>query len=97
MVTRVGGQRRRTRRTFSKEPRRRGKVNISSFFQEFKPGDKVCLQFESSVATGRYFHRFHGNTGVIGKKQGDCYEVIVRVSKNHKPIFVHPVHLKRLK
>ena len=97
MVKRVGGARKRTRRTFSKAPRKQGKVSISSYFQEFKKGDKVCLQFESSVPTGRYFHRFHGNTGEIGKKQGDCYEVIIRVSKNHKPLFIHPVHLKRLK
>jgi len=96
MSKRLGGARRRTRRTFAKETRDKGKVRISKYLEEFKPGDKVCLQFEPSVAEGRYFHRYHSNMGHIKARRGDCYEVIVRVSKNERTLFVHPVHLKRI-
>jgi ribosomal protein L21E len=96
MSKRLGGARRRTRRTFKKDARTNGKVNISKFFQDFKKGDKVCLQFESSVMAGRYFHRYHGNLGTINQKRGDCYEVIIRVSKNDRKLFIHPVHLQRI-
>lgn len=96
MSKRIGGARRRTRRTFKKEPRTHGKLNISKYFAEFKEGDKVCLQYEPSVQEGRYFHRYHGNVGQIHAKRGDCYEVVVRVSKNNRTLFIHPVHLKKL-
>jgi ribosomal protein L21E len=96
MSKRLGGARRRTRRTFAKEGRDKGKVKIADYLAEFKQGDKVCLQFESSVPDGRYFHRYHSNTGLIQSKRGDCYEVVIRVSKNNRTLFVHPVHLKKI-
>ncbi|MEK6848962.1 MAG: 50S ribosomal protein L21e [Nanoarchaeota archaeon] len=96
MGQRLGGARRRTRRTFKKDARTAGKISIAKYFAEFKKGDNVCLQFEPSCMEGRYFHRYHGNRGHIKGKRGDCYEVIVRVSKNDRSLFVHPVHLKKL-
>ena len=96
MGQRLGGARHRTRRRFAKEPRTRGKISIAQYLQQFKAGDKVCLQFEPSVPEGRYFHRYHSAMGIIAKKQGDCYEVVVRVSKNFRKLYVHPIHLKRL-
>ncbi|HSU72586.1 MAG TPA: 50S ribosomal protein L21e [Candidatus Binatia bacterium] len=96
MSKRLGGARRRTRRTFAKETRDRGKVRISKYLEEFKTGDKVCLQYEPSVQEGRYFHRYHANIGHIKAKRGDCYEVEIRVTKNKRILLIHPVHLKRI-
>ncbi len=96
MSQRVGGARRRTRRTFKKDARTAGKVSIAKYLEAFKVGDKVCLQFEPSCMEGRYFHRYHGNQGKIASKRGESYEVVVRVSKNDRILFVHPVHLKKI-
>jgi len=96
MVKRIGGFRRKTRHKLKKPVRRRGKVPISRYFQDFKKDDKVQLVAEPSIHKGLYFPKYHGKYGTIKGKKGRCYEVKIKAVKKEKIIIVHPVHLKRI-
>jgi len=96
MVKRTGTNRRKTRGIQSKNIRAKGKINVNSYFQEFKPGEKALLSLESGVQNGLYFRRFHGKIADIVRKTGQCYELKVMDGKE-KTIVVHPVHLKKIK
>jgi large subunit ribosomal protein L21e len=41
------------------------------------------------------FRRFHGRTGRIVGKQGECYYVEIRDGNSMKKVLAHPVHLKK--
>lgn len=84
-----------TRQKFTKDFRNRGKISIRKFFQEFKEGDRVILKVESSYHKGRYYPRFHGRSGFVNGKAGDCYTVLIRDGGKAKKIICHPVHLQR--
>jgi len=96
MVTRIGGQRRKTRNTMSKTRRARGKLSLRAYLQEFQPGQKVALKAEPSVQSGLYFRRFHGRIGQVSKRLGTCYEILLNDGGKEKKLIVHPVHLKAL-
>ena len=93
-MKRTGSLRRKTRSKLKKNYRRKGKVNISKYLQEFNIGDKVYLDAEPSVQKGMYHPRFHGKSGTIIGKTGSCYEVKFKENKSYKIFIVHPVHLK---
>lgn len=95
MVQRIGGGRRKTRLTYRKHIRSKGKLSISRFLQEFKHGDRVVLKTEPAYQKGMYFRRFHGRSGLVTKKIGECYEVEIVDGNKSKRLIVHPVHLKR--
>jgi large subunit ribosomal protein L21e len=97
MAKKKGGMRRRTRNTFKKGIRQKGKISITNFFNEFKKGDAVRLKADSSVHHGLYFHRFHGRAGIVQAKKGRCYEVLIKDLNKQKMLIVHPAHLQRLK
>ncbi len=97
MSKRVGGSRHRTRRTFKKDMRQRGKISISRYFDVFKPGDRVCLNAETAIQGGLYHERYHGRMGTVKAKRGFCYEVAVPDGGTTKTMCLHPAHLKRLK
>ena len=94
MVTRIGGQRRKTRSMMRNQRRCRGKMSLRAYFQELSPGQKVALKAEPCVQKGTYFRRFHGKVGLVSKRLGTCYEVLVRDGAKEKKLIVHPVHLK---
>jgi len=96
-MKRVGGFRRKTRHKLKKNKRERGKISITRYLQEFKPGDKVCLKAEPAVQKAMYFPRFHGRTGIVKGKRGSCYEIKIKDGNKIKTIITHPVHLKRIK
>ncbi len=96
MVKRIGRSRRKTRHSMKKNVRNKGKISISSYFQEFKEGDKVTLKAEPAFQKGMYFRRFHGRKGVVKKKTGKCYEVMLKDKGKQKMLIVHPVHLKKV-
>ncbi len=96
MVTRIGGQRRKTRGKFSKRRRQQGKLSLRAYLQELEPGTKVALKAEPSIQRGLYFRRFHGRVGEVARRLGTCYEVLVRDGSKEKKLIVHPVHLRRL-
>lgn len=94
MTQRIGGFRRKTRHKLSKGIKQKGKVSLKRYFQEFKEGDKVCLSAEPSVHDGMYFPRFHGKVGEVIRRQGKCYEILIKDFTKPKKVLVHPVHLK---
>lgn len=95
-MKRIGGARRKTRHIMKKEPRSRGKLSLSKYFQKLSQGDKVCLKAEPAIQKGMYFRRFHGKAGIINGKRGNCYSVIIKDHNKEKELIVHPVHLKKL-
>ena len=97
MANRRGSYRRKTRKLMSKHFRERGKISLTKYFAEYKDGDKVTLKAEPAVQKGIYHLRFHGRTGVIKAKQGECYKVEIIDGSKPKDLIVHPIHLARLK
>ncbi len=96
MGSRIGGSRRKTRHTFTKENRQRGKISISRYLQKFNEGDKVYLDVEPAVHSGTYCRRFIGKTATVKKRSGKCYEVAIKDGNKPKTLIVHPVHLKKV-
>jgi len=96
MVQRIGGFRRKTKHKLSKKVRERGKMSISRYFDNYIAGERVVLVAQPSYQKGMYFPRFHGKTGIIAKKQGNCYLVKINDINKPKIVLVHPVHLKRI-
>lgn len=95
-MQRIGGARRKTRSIMRKPLRERGKLSVSRYFQKYSEGDKVCLKAEPSVQKGIYFRRFHGKTGIIESKRGNCYNVRIKDINKEKVLIIHPIHLKKL-
>ena len=95
MTKRIGGMRRKTREKLSRPKSQKGKVSITRYFQVLKKGDRVRLAANSSVHHGMYFPRFHGKTGVVLQKKGNCYEIQIYDFTKAKTLIVHPVHLKK--
>ncbi len=94
MTKRIGGFRRKTRNKLKKNIRKRGKISLTRYFQEFNENDRVILSAEPAVQKGMYFPRFHGLTGIVKGKKGNCYEIIIKDGGKQKTLVVHPVHLK---
>jgi large subunit ribosomal protein L21e len=95
MVQRIGGFRRKTRYKLKRDKRQRGKLNLRRYLEEYKPGEKVLLKPDSIVQKGMFNPRFIGRVGVISKKQGACYEVIIFDGKKEKKLISHPIHMTR--
>ena len=97
MAKRVGGFRRKTRNKLRRNIRQRGRIDIKRYLQSFFVNEKVNLSADSSYQDGMYYPRFHGKTGIVTGKQGDCYKVSIKDGDKLKKLIVHPVHLKRVK
>ena len=95
-MKRIGGSRRKTRYISRKHYSQKGKVSFKHYFQSFKDGEKVLLQWDSGVSKGMYFPRFYGKSGVIKGKRGQCYEIQFLDGKKDKTLIAHPVHLRRI-
>lgn len=95
MSRRIAGFRRKTRNKLKKKPEEKGKIRIRRFLQSFSDGDYVSFDAESAYQKGMYLPRFHGRTGIIAGRQGDCYKVKMRDGGKDKVLIVHPVHLRR--
>lgn len=96
MAQRIGGTRRKTRHKLQKDIRKKGKISLTRFFQEFKTGENVLLDIEPAVHKGMYHPRFHSKVGVITSKAGKCYNVAIKDGDKKKILIVHPVHLRRM-
>ena len=81
----------------TKHYREKGKISFTKYFADYKEGDKVTLKAEPAVQKGIYHLRFHGKTGIVKGKQGNCYNVEIKDGNKPKVLVVHPVHLARLK
>ncbi|MBI4141911.1 50S ribosomal protein L21e [Candidatus Woesearchaeota archaeon] len=95
MGRRKGGYRRKKRLLFRKETRKRGKISLTQYVQEFNKGERVQLSVEPAIQTGMYHPRFYGKSGIVKSKQGTCYNVQIHDGNKEKTVVVHPVHLKR--
>lgn len=95
MTKRIGGFRRKTRSKLKKTPRTHGKINLNRYLQEFKINERAVLHAEPAYHKGMYLPRFHGKSGLIKGKQGDCYIIAIKDGGKNKNLIVHPLHLKR--
>lgn len=91
------GKRSKSRHKFRKGIRQHGMTSVNVMLQQFSKGDKVHIVANSSIHRAIPFRRFHGSTGVVEGKQGECYKVKIKDINKQKIILVHPAHLKRQK
>lgn len=75
--------------------RAKGKISIRQFLQAFLPGDRVHLTLEPAIHKGMFHPRFSGKNGIIKKKTGSCYEVVIKDINKEKVLVAHPVHLRK--
>lgn len=94
-MARIGGSRRKKESIFTKKARQKGKISHRAYLKEFSPGDKVVLKLEPGVQHAVYLPRYHGKSGVVKKRQGECYAVEIKDGDKPKTVIVHPVHLKQ--
>jgi large subunit ribosomal protein L21e len=94
MVRKSKGTNFRTRRIFSKHPRKRGLPSLSRTLAEYEVNSKVNIIIEPSVQKGRPHRRFHGKTGLVLEKRGQAYVVRVTDGNSYKKIITRPEHLK---
>lgn len=97
MTNRIGGDRRKTRRLMSKQVRQHGKISLSSYLANYKPGDKVLLCTEPAIQRGSYNPRFHGRIATVTGKRGECYELEFKDLNKTKQLIIHPIHLRHVK
>lgn len=98
MTARKGkGLRRKSRDKLSKNIRERGKIKIREILKELNIGDIVSIKIDPSYHIGMPHPRFHGLTGKVINKRGDCYEIEINDKGKRKIIIAHPAHLKLLK
>ena len=71
------------------------KVGISRHLQEFKEGEKVSIDIDSSEHSGMPLPRYQGRTAEVKRKQGMAYLVEIKDGGKAKTLVVHPAHLKR--
>lgn len=94
MVKKSKGFNFRTRKIFSKHPRKRGLPSLSRTLANYEVNSKVNIVIEPSVQKGRPHRRFHGKTGVVLEKRGQAYLIQVSDGKSFKKIIARPEHLK---
>jgi large subunit ribosomal protein L21e len=94
MVKKSKGTNFRTRRIFSKHPRKRGLPSLSRMLAEYEVNSKVNIIIEPSVQKGRPHRRFHGKTGVVLEKRGQSYLIQVTDGNSTKKVIARPEHLK---
>ena len=79
-----------------KSKREKGKIKLSSYFQEFKEGERVAVKRELSVQP-KFPKQIQGRSGVVNGKRGNYYIVKISDLNKRKTYVIHPVHLKKLK
>ncbi len=87
---------RKSRQKLTKSIREKSKLNIAKYLQTFEDGESVALKVDSAYQRGMYNLRFHGKTGVVVGKQGNCFKVKIKDFAKEKTLIVHPVHLKKI-
>jgi len=78
-----------------KTVRTRGKLQLSKYFQEFKPGDSVAVVREPSI-TASFPERMQGRTGVVEYKRGKAYMIKIKDMEKEKQFLIEPIHLKKI-
>lgn len=96
MAKRIGTSGRKTRHKLTKSFKRKGKISISNYFQNFNAGDRVCLSVEPAHHGGMYHLRFMGKIGIVKARRGRCFEIAINDRGKEKTLIAHPIHLKRV-
>jgi len=78
-----------------KRVRTRGKLQLSRYFQELNPGDRVAVVKEASV-TSSFPKRLQGRTGNVKGKRGRLYIVKINDQKKEKEYLIGSIHLKKI-
>lgn len=79
----------------SKNPREKGKLKLSKYFQELKEGDRVSVKEELSLQP-RFPKRLQGRAGVVIGKRGHVYMVRIKNQAKEKDFLIAPIHLNRI-
>lgn len=69
------------------------KFKPETYLKEFKVGDRVVINIDSTSKRGMPHSRFQGNMGDITKKIGNAY--MVKITNKNKTVIVNPEHLKK--
>lgn len=80
----------------TKNIKERGMPKVNDMMKTFETGDLAAIIINPSIHDGMPHHGFHGYTGRIVGKQGDCYMVSIKVGGVTKNILSAPVHLKKI-
>ncbi len=92
----TSGRRIKTRSLLRKNVREKGIKPPSYLLQDYKPGDKVVLKYDSAIHKGMPHKRFYGRIGIITGKRGGAYVLQVVDGDKTKTLIARPEHLKRL-
>lgn len=79
-----------------KRIRRKGKISLTKYFQEFKAGDPVAVSQELSIPFP-YPKKLQGRTGRVIDKRGKHYYVEIKDINMKKRYVISPVHLIKIK
>lgn len=79
-----------------KKIRKKGKLQLSRYFQELNEGDFVAVVKESSVQA-KFPERIQGRTGIIEGKRGRSYIIKIKDQEKEKKFLIAPIHLKKIK
>ena len=94
MARRSRGLRTRSRKKFTKHPRRRGLGSVVQATQDLPIGTKVTVLIDSSVHKGQPHHRYQGRVGLVTEKRGRAYVVEIKDGGKIKKIIAGAEHLK---
>lgn len=92
MVVKSHGPHRRTREKF----RRTGLTPISSYIKQFKIGERVVIDINSSSSKGTPFKRFQGLLGNVVERRGRAFIVEIKDGNKTKKVITTAEHLKAL-
>ena len=79
-----------------KKIRRKGKLQLSRYFQELNNGDFVAIVKEPSVQA-KFPKRIQGKTGIVEGKRGMSHIIKIKDQEKEKRFLIAPIHLKRIK
>jgi len=81
--------------TYTRKLKSKGKVGMTSIFQEFNPNDKIVINLKAGHS-GMPHPRYRGKHGVILNKQGNAYIIEIKDGNKKKTLISYPVHLKKV-
>ncbi len=80
----------------NKKLRQKGKVSLTKYFQRFSEGDSVAIVKDLAVQSPGFPDRMQGRTGMVIRKQGNAYVVVIKDFSREKTYIIKPIHLKRI-
>jgi len=81
-------------KTRDKFKRKGPRTSVNQHFVEWKKGESVQIDVDSSIHSAMPFRRFQGKTATIVGKRGKVYHLELFDGKLKKELLIHPAHLK---